>query len=147
MRHAQHGDRPPVTDELAPEAVIALAEETLEVEKRVVETGRVNVQTFVEHEDVVLRETLLRDNVDVERVAVGRAVDIAPLVRDDGDYFVVPVVEERLIVTKQLFLVEELRIRRSTVAVPVELPATRRIMRAVVERDEIVASTPEETRI
>lgn len=135
-----------MTTDLARNDVIALAEETVAVEKRVVETGRVHVQTFVEHEDVVLRDTLSRGIVDVERVAVGRVVEAAPAVRDEGDYLVVPVLEERLIVTKQLFLVEELRIRRSTVAVPVEMPATRRIMRAVVERDSPVASNPEETR-
>ena len=38
-------------------------------------------------------------------------------------------------IEKRLFLVEELRLRRTTVVVPVEVDATRRVMRAEVERD------------
>jgi len=45
-------------------------------------------------------------------VPVGRVVAEAPGVRDEGDELVVPVLEEVLVVQKQLFLREELRISR-----------------------------------
>lgn len=111
---------------------IPLVEEAVRVDKRVVETGRVHVRTFVDEEQVILRDTLARGVVDVQRVAIGREVETAPIMREEGEYLVVPVIEERLVVEKRLFLVEELRIRRSTVAIPVEVPATRRVMRAEV---------------
>ena len=113
---------------------IALVEEVLSIDKKVVETGRVQVRTFVDDEQVLLSEALRREIVDVERIAVGQPVDVAPKVREDGEYLIVPILEERLVVTKQLFLVEELRLRRTTIVVPVDVAASRRVMRAEVER-------------
>ena len=101
------------------------------------------VRTFVDDEQVTLNEALSRDIVDVKRVAIGREVDVAPKVREEGEFLIVPVMEERLVVEKRLFLVEELRLRRTTVIVPVEAEATRRVMRAEVERDGTITSTGE----
>ncbi len=42
---------------------------------------------------------------------VGRVVDEAPAARAEGDTTIIPVVEERLVVVKQLFLVEEIHVR------------------------------------
>lgn len=124
-----------MTDETDPsDTRISLVEEVVAIEKRVVETGRVHVRTFVDDEQVLLSEALRREIVDVERLAIGQPVDVAPKVREEGEFLIVPILEERLVVTKQLFLVEELRLRRTTVVVPVEVPATRRVMRAEVER-------------
>jgi len=116
---------------------IPLVEETLHVDKHVVETGRVQVRTFVDDEQVLLRDSLKRETIDVERVAIGREVEVAPQIREEGDFLIVPIVEERLVVEKRLYLVEELRLRRTTVVVPVEVPAKRRVMRAEVERLDI----------
>jgi uncharacterized protein (TIGR02271 family) len=114
---------------------IPIIEEEVSIDKRVVETGRVQVRTFVDDEQVHVTEALKRELVDVERVAIGREVKVAPTVREEGEYLIVPIVEERLVIEKRLFLVEELRLRRTTVVVPVEADATRRVMRAEVERD------------
>lgn len=115
---------------------IPLVAEKLTVDKQVVDTGRVRIQTFVDSEQVVVRDALTRGVVEVERIAIGREVAAAPVVREEGDILIIPLVEERLVVEKRLFLVEELRVHRSTITVPVEMPTTRRTMRAVVERDE-----------
>ncbi|GGE97355.1 YsnF/AvaK domain-containing protein [Sphingomonas prati] len=114
---------------------IPLVEEVVEIEKRVVETGRVRVRTIVDDEQVRVTDTLQRENVDVERIAIGREVDVAPAVREEGEFLIVPIVEERLVIEKRLFLVEEIRLRRTTVTIPVEADATRRVMRAEIERD------------
>lgn len=127
-----------MTDADATDAVrIPITEETVAIEKRVVETGRVAVRTFVDDEQVHITEALNRDVVDVERVAIGREVDAAPKVREEGEYLIVPIVEERLVIQKRLFLVEELRLRRTTITIPVEAEATRRVMRADVARDDL----------
>lgn len=123
---------------------IPIVEETLSIEKRVVETGRVRVQTFVDDEEIVLRDQLNRDLLDVERVAIGREVETAPKMREEGDILIVPVLEERLVVEKRLFLVEELRIHRSSTTLPVEIPATRRVMHATVEREDRISADEKE---
>ena len=50
----------------------------------------------------------------VERVPVDRPVEAMPVVREEDGVLIVPVVEERLVVTKQLVLKEELQIRTQT---------------------------------
>lgn len=127
---------------IVPEATrIPIVEETVSIEKRLVETGRVQIRTFVDDEQVHVTDALKREIVDVERIAIGREVDVAPSVREEGEFLIVPIVEERLVIEKRLFLVEELRLRRTTLTVPVEADATRRVMRAEVERDGIITET------
>lgn len=130
----------------ADDEVIELAEESVFIDKRVVETGRVRVRTEVDSEDVILRNALVRENVEVERVAMSREVAVAPKIRDDGEFLVIPIIEERLVVEKKLFLVEEIRIRRSSITVPVEVPVKRRAMRAVVERSQNSSVNPSTER-
>lgn len=113
---------------------VELVAETLRVDKQSVETGRVRVRTFVDEEIVRLDETLRREAVEVERVAIGREVDVAPAVREDGEFIIIPVLEERLVIEKRLFLVEEVRLRRTATTVPFQTTATRRVMRAEVDR-------------
>ena len=111
------------------------------VGKRLVETGHVRVRTIVEEEPVVLRDEARRQSVEIERAPIGRVVDQAPAVREEGDVIVIPIVEERLVVVKQLFLVEEVRIRRASITEPVEIAATRRVMRAGIDRTPIQSPT------
>ena len=114
---------------------VPIVEETVGIEKRTVETGRVKVRTFVDEERVRVEGDLRREVVDVERVAIGREVEVEPVMREEGEFLIIPVVEERLVIEKRLFLVEELRVRRTATIVPVEADATRRIMRAEVGRE------------
>jgi uncharacterized protein (TIGR02271 family) len=114
--------------------VIPLVEETARVEKRQVTSGKVVVKTVIETEERTLREALSVEKVDVRRVPIDRVVDAAPQTRTEGDVTIVPVVEERLVVEKQLVLVEEVRIRRRAAVETVELPVQLRRERAVVER-------------
>ena len=74
-------------------------------------------------------------SVEVTRVPVNREVSEAPPIRMEGDITVVPVVEERLVIEKRLFLVEELHLTRTATTEQVEVPTTLRRMRAVVERE------------
>ena len=124
-----------MADETSGATVVALSEEQLLVRKRQVDTGRVRVRTLVDEHEAVVRETLNRGVVSVERVAVEREVPSAPEPREEGDVLVISIVEERAVVEKRLFVVEELRVRREIVSEHVSLPTTLRSMRAVVERD------------
>jgi stress response protein YsnF len=126
--------RPPVENGELDTTVIPVVEEKASVVKRPVTSGRVVVKTTVDTEERTLRETLSEEKVDVERVAINRIVDVVPHVRTEGDVTIIPVLEERLVVEKQLVLVEEVRIRRSASAETVEVPVTLRKERATVER-------------
>lgn len=126
-----------MSDRKSPEEVrIPIVEEAVQLERHERVTGRVHVRTFVDTEDLKLNEQLARNLVDVERVPIGQAIENAPAPFERDGVLIVPIVEERLIVTKQLFLVEELRIHRRHATQPVEVPVTRRTMRVKVDRDD-----------
>jgi uncharacterized protein (TIGR02271 family) len=116
------------------EARIPIVEEEVRVGKRDVETGRVRVHTVVDEEKLNLTELLERDVVEIERVTINREVAQAPLPFEEGDVLVIPVIEERLVVEKRLVVVEEVRIRRRKENAPADIPVTRRVMHAEIER-------------
>ena len=93
------------------ETVVSLAEETLQVGKRSVERGRVRLHKTVTERLETAELTLTREEVEVERVTINRPVEAAEPVRYEGDVMVIPRYEEVLVVSKQLMLVEELRVR------------------------------------
>lgn len=115
-----------------------VVEEEARVEKRLVAAGRVHVRTHVEERREVLREQLIGEALDVTNVAIEREVQAAPPPRQEGDVTIVSLVEERMVVTRKLFVVEELHIRRTTHLDEVSVPVTLRAMRAVVEEDNTV---------
>ena len=114
--------------------VIPIVEEEARIAKRQVVSGRVTVKTTVDTEERILKEMLSLETVEVERIPINRVVDTVPQIRTDGDVTIVPVFEERLVVEKQLVLVEEVRIRRTASVENVEVPITLRKERATVER-------------
>jgi uncharacterized protein (TIGR02271 family) len=117
------------------EEILPLVEETATIHKRAVVTGKVRVRTVTDTAEEIAKATLQSDSVEVTRVPVDKAVDAAPEIRTEGDVTIVPVLEEVLVVTKQLVLKEELHIRRWVETETVEVPVTLRKQRAVVERE------------
>lgn len=90
-------------------------EEELQLTKRTVDTGRgVRIHKTVSAREQVLDQPLLREQLVVEHVPVGRVVPESdpPQTHYEGDTLVVPVLEEVLVVQKQLMLKEEVRITR-----------------------------------
>jgi hypothetical protein len=71
--------------------------------------------------------TRRRRMVEVERVALDQEVETPPPVRQEGDLVVVPVLEERLVVVRRLFVTEEIRFRIAVEeeAVTLSLPLAR----------------------
>jgi stress response protein YsnF len=116
-------------------ATIPLAEERMTVSKRPVER-RVRIRTVTEEFDDVFTEELVSERVDVQHVAVDQEVSEMPEVRFEGDLTIVPIVEERLVISKRLFVVEEVHIRRMQSVERVEQPVRLRKQRVVVERSE-----------
>jgi uncharacterized protein (TIGR02271 family) len=96
----------------AGETVVPLLAEEVSVSKQTIETGRVQVSRVTHHREQLIDEVLARERVEVERIPVGRQIDVMPAVREEGETTVVPIVEEVLVVERRLFLKEEVRIRR-----------------------------------
>ncbi len=117
------------------EEILPLVEETATVHKQAVVTSKVRVRTVTEALEDLAQATLQSDSVEVTRVPVDKVVDTAPEIRTEGDVTIVPVLEEVLVVTKQLVLKEELHIRRRVETETVEVPVSLRKQRAIVERE------------
>jgi uncharacterized protein (TIGR02271 family) len=116
------------------ESHIPLLKEHATVEKRSVVTGRVRIHTSVEERDEEIRETLRREDVEVERVLIDRIVDAPPPVRVEGDLTIIPVLEEFLVVEKRLRLKEEIHIRRRTIESPIDQTISLRAETVEIER-------------
>jgi len=119
------------------EVVIPLAEETVSVSKRDVETGRVQVALITDTETVIAREMLRGRRVEVERVPVNRTLpegQPAPQSREEGDTLVIPVVEEVAVVVKRLVIREEVRLRFVSTETPFEVAVSVRRQKATVNR-------------
>ncbi|HEX7002883.1 MAG TPA: DUF2382 domain-containing protein [Trueperaceae bacterium] len=92
--------------------VVPLAAEVPRVDTRTIVTGRVRVTTHTRSRQEAFDVDLTEEDLEIERVRVGREVDGPVEIRQEGDVTIVPVLEEVLVVRKQLVLKEEVRIRR-----------------------------------
>jgi len=99
--------------EVVDEVAIPLVEERLTIGKRPVAGRTVSVTTRPVTETQTIREPVMRERVSVERVPVGRVVEAIPEIQETDDLTIIPVVEERIVVTKQLVLTEEIHLRRT----------------------------------
>ncbi len=96
-------------------SIIPIIEEKAVFGKKIVETGKVIISKRVSEHEETIDQPLLHEEVSVERVAVNEFVDAPPEIRHEGDIMIIPVIEEQLVVTKRLFLVEELHVRKQVV--------------------------------
>jgi len=115
---------------------VPVIEEELEVGKRRVEGDRVSVRTIPRERTEVVEQPLESMEVEIERIAIDRETDTAPEIRNDGDTMIIPIVEERLVVEKRLFLREEVHVRRRRVVTQFRQNVTLRSQEVVVERRE-----------
>jgi uncharacterized protein (TIGR02271 family) len=128
---------------------VPVIEEELEVGKRRVEGDRVSVRTVARERTEVVEQPLESMEVEVERIAIDREIDTAPEIRNDGDTMIIPIVEERLVVEKRLFLREEVHVHRRRVVTQFRQNVTLRSQEVVVERRDAASDrdrteTPQE---
>jgi uncharacterized protein (TIGR02271 family) len=124
------------------ETTIPVVREEPVVHKRSVETGSgVRIAKTVAEREHVVEEMLAKDEVLIERVSVGRAVDAAnpPGIRYEGATMIVPVLEEILVAQKRTILTEELRITSARRHV-------REQQRVVLRSEEVSVDPFEEPR-
>ena len=117
-----------------PDDIIPVIQEQVgvSVERRL--AGRVRVSVRTQTDESLVPVDLTQVDVAVERVPVNRAIDTAPEVVTRGDVTIIPVVEERLVLTRQLYLREEIHIRRVERRETAEVPVETRKQVATIER-------------
>lgn len=104
--HGGHQDEP---------VVMPVLVEELDVQKRLVETGKVRITKVVHKREAVVDEPLFHDKVAITRVPMQRVVDGPVPVREENGTTIISVVEEVLMVEKRLMLREEIHIRKQRI--------------------------------
>lgn len=117
---------------------LLLHEEVIEPILREYVRGRAIVTKRIETTDDTLRLDVQQQHPNVERVLIDREIDSTPAPYWDGDTYVVPVVQEEIVVTRRLVLREEVRIKVDSTSEAVEIPTSvRREVVEVVEVEDI----------
>ena len=117
--------------------VLPIAREEVQVSVRQIDTGRgVRIHKTVSEQDHRIVQSLLRDVVSVRRVPVDKIVSLseAPAARQDGDTWIVPILEEVLVVEKRLRIKEEVHITRTAHAEPFSDTVVLRSEHVSIER-------------
>src|SRR5688500_6159445 len=90
------------------EAVIPVVAEELKVGKRTVESGRVQITKHLLEREEVIDQSLTQEEVQVQRIPINRPIDRIARTRTEGDVTIIPVMEEVIVMQRQLMLKEEL---------------------------------------
>ena len=133
-------DVPAVLERDDGEYRIPLIEERLSVSTREIDLGEIDVHKTVESVEETWYEPVIHEEVEVERVRVRRNVAAPEQPHEEGEWLVIPVMEEVIVVQKQLVVVEEIRIRKQPVTEQQEIRETVRRERISVDDRRIPAS-------
>ena len=123
--HDGHQDEP---------IVMPVLVEELDVQKRLVETGKVRITKVVRERETLVDEPLFHDKVAITRVPIQRVVDGPVPVRKENGTTIISVVEEVLVVEKRLMLREEIHIRKQRIETHQPQRITLRSEEVQVER-------------
>lgn len=116
------------------QVVVPLHAEEVSVAKKRVVTGQVKVGIVTRESEQLVEELLEHEHVDVERIAIGKQVDKAPPVREEGDTLIIPILEEVVVLERRLLLKEEVRVRRTRGKKPYQERVVVRRQEAVITR-------------
>jgi uncharacterized protein (TIGR02271 family) len=134
QEQGQTPDKPVEQTNDKDQVVVPLHAEEVSVAKRRVVTGQVKVGTITRESEQLVEELLEHEHVEVERIAIGKQVDKAPPVREEGDTLIIPILEETVVVERRLLLKEEVRVRRTREKQPYQERVVVRKQEAVITR-------------
>ena len=117
-----------------------MVEERAVILKRKKLTGGLRVRTVVRESEEVIGQPLTTDEIEVERVPVGRWVEAPVPIRQEGETTIITLLEEVAVVEKRLRATEEVRITRRWTTRQAAQHVTLRREEAVVERLEVAGS-------
>jgi uncharacterized protein (TIGR02271 family) len=114
--------------------VVPVLVEELEVQKRLVETGKVRITKVVRKREATVDAPLWHDQVAITRVPIQRVVEGPVPVREEHGTTIISVVEEVLVVEKRWMLREEIHIRQQRIETHQPQRITLRSEEVQVER-------------
>ena len=121
---------------------IPVVEETLQLDKEIVDTGTFRITKKVDEENITLPLSTEMHGYDFEHVPVNQYVDQPPApVRYEGDTMIISVLKEEAVVVRRLKLVEEVRITPSKTQTTVQTNITLRKERVDIEKDPLNSNT------
>lgn len=130
--------------------VVPVVHEEMHVGVRQVDTGRgVRLHKTVSEQTHQIDQTLMRDAISVKRVPIDKIVPLseAPVARQEGNTWIVPILEEILIVEKRLRIKEEVHIVRTAQAEPYADTVVLRSEQVTIERFDDTAKTRAEPQV
>lgn len=119
--------------------VLLLHAEAATLSKRVRKT-LVRAARKTSMREVCVEAELAHDHVVVERVPIGRVVDAAPPIRQEGDVTILPVMEEIVVLERRLVLKEEVHFRRVQTMQRFSETVSLREQTVTVTRTDVTAS-------
>lgn len=96
------------------QVIIPILEEHAFVKKTIVERVQLRLKKRVESEEKKISVPLKKETLQFKRVPVNRIVEQPASIRHEDGVLIIPVHEERLVLQKQLVLVEELYVRQES---------------------------------
>jgi hypothetical protein len=87
-------ERQPISEDLR----IPLHVEEVSVSRREVEKANVEIALITGTHGQLIDEELTHVRVEIERIPIGRTIDVVPPITQEGDTTIIPVVEEIVVV-------------------------------------------------
>ena len=112
------------------------------VSRREIKKANVRIALITGTREQLIDEELTHVRVEIERVPIGRTVDVVPPISHEGDITIIPVVEEMVVVERRLVLKEEVRVRRVSTKEQHQETVVLRQQEAVVTREGPGSQSP-----
>src|ERR1700738_51800 len=114
---------------------VPLHVEEVSISRREVEKANVQIALITGAREQVVDKELTHVRVEIERVPIGRTIEVVPPISQEGDVTIIPVVEEVVVVERRLVLKEEIRVRRVSTKEKHRETVVLRQQEAVVQRE------------
>jgi uncharacterized protein (TIGR02271 family) len=101
--------------------VVPVVQEELTVSKHSVDAGKgIRIEKHVHERDEKIILPLVHENLSIEHVDIGTLVSPCnlPVARMEGDAYIIPILEEVVVLEKKILLKKEVRITRKKSTVP-----------------------------
>jgi uncharacterized protein (TIGR02271 family) len=115
---------------------IPVVEETIQLDKELIEKGTTRLIKKVEEETVDIPLLIRTQQYSVERIPVNQYVEEAPpAIRYEGKTMIISIIEEEPVIQKRLKIVEELHVTSSEVEKRTNTEVNLKKERIIIERD------------
>jgi uncharacterized protein (TIGR02271 family) len=121
---------------------IPLHVEEVSVSRREIKKANVRIALITGTREQLIDEELTHVRVEIERVPIGRTIEVVPPISHEGDITIIPVVEEMVVVERRLVLKEEVRVRRVSTKEQHQETVVLRQQEAVITREDPDSPSP-----